>query len=116
MSGSIPEPDVVTASTGMSPIVRPGLYGRSSFRIESALPRTNVARSGFVGPRLSNVVPAALYAGAVADGRSWKYRGHVNDWAASFEPTIRPFTWARLPVDWCGNATTAKPVSTSGYA
>ena len=33
MCGSMPEPEVVTASTGMSPIVRPGLYGRSSFRI-----------------------------------------------------------------------------------
>ena len=31
--GSMPEPEVVTASTGMSWIVRPGLYGRSSFRI-----------------------------------------------------------------------------------
>ena len=36
MSGSMPEPDVVTASTGMSWIVRPGLYGRSSSRIACA--------------------------------------------------------------------------------
>ena len=73
MSGSMPEPEVVTASTGMSPIVRPGLYGRSSFRIARAALWTFFARSGFVGPRFAKVVPPALYAGAVADGRSWKY-------------------------------------------
>ena len=36
MSGSMPEPEVVTASTGMAPICSPGLYGRSSFRIDWA--------------------------------------------------------------------------------
>ena len=60
MSGSMPEPDVVTASTGMSPIVRPGLYGPSSLRIAVAAAVTFFARSGFVGPRLANVVPPAL--------------------------------------------------------
>ena len=60
MSGSIPEDDVVTASTGMSPIVRPGLYGRSSFRIAWAFCETSLARSGLVGPRFKNVVAPAL--------------------------------------------------------
>ena len=60
MSGSMPEPEVVTASTGMSWIVRPGLYGRSSFRIACALRATCFARSGFVGPRLAKVVAPAL--------------------------------------------------------
>jgi hypothetical protein len=60
MSGSIPEPEVVTASTGMSWIVKSGLYGPSSFRIASAAASTFFARSGFVGPRLAKVVPAAL--------------------------------------------------------
>jgi hypothetical protein len=31
-----------------------------------------VVRSELVGPRFANVVAAALYAGEVADGRSWK--------------------------------------------
>ena len=35
MSGSMPEPEVVTASTGMSWIVRPGLYG--PFELEDRL-------------------------------------------------------------------------------
>ena len=35
--------------------------------------RTAFARSGFVGPRLAKVVAAALYSGAVAEGRGWKY-------------------------------------------
>ena len=78
MSGSIPEPDVVTASTGMSCTVRPGLYGRSSLRIAAEAVRTFLSRSGFVGPRLAKVVAPALYAGAVADGRGWKYCGFVN--------------------------------------
>ena len=60
MSGSIPEPEVVTASTGMSWIVIPGLYGASSFRIACAAFCTFVASCGFVGPRFANVVPAAL--------------------------------------------------------
>ena len=43
--GRCPEPDVVTASTGMSPIVRPGLYGPSSLRIACAAALTFFARS-----------------------------------------------------------------------
>ena len=60
MSGSMPDPDVVTASTGMSPIARPGLYGPSSFRIAAAAAWTFFARSGFVGPRFAKVVAPAL--------------------------------------------------------
>ena len=60
MSGSIPEAEVVTASTGMSPIVEPGLYGPSSFRIACAATVTFFARSGFVGPRFAKVVAPAL--------------------------------------------------------
>ena len=60
MSGSIPEPEVVTASTGMSPIFRPGLYGPSSFRIAAAAAFTFLASSGLVGPRFANVVAPAL--------------------------------------------------------
>ena len=56
----MPEAEVVTASTGMSPIVSPGLYGRSSFRIACAAALTFLARSGLVGPRLANVVAPAL--------------------------------------------------------
>src|SRR5664279_5391374 len=72
MSGSIPDAEVVTASTGIWWIVRPGLYGPSSLRIAAAAAFTFVARSELVGPRFANVVAAALYAGEVADGRSWK--------------------------------------------
>ena len=61
MSGSMPEPEVVTASTGMSWIVRPGLYGLSSFRIASALlPARPWRGRGSSGPRLAKVVPPAL--------------------------------------------------------
>ena len=73
MSGSMPEPEVVTASTGMSSIVRPGLYGPSSFRIAAAAALTFFARSGFVGPRLANVVAAGVVGGRRSPtGRSWK--------------------------------------------
>ena len=91
MSGSIPEPEVVTASTGMSPMVRPGVVRPLELQDRGdALPDA-LARSGFVGPRFANVVAPALYAGEVAEGRSWKYCGFVNDWAASSEPTTWPF-------------------------
>ena len=66
-------------------------------RIAAAAAFTFVARSELVGPRFANVVPAALYAGEVADGRSWKYCLPVNDCAASFEPTTTPFFLIRLP-------------------
>src|SRR4249920_456860 len=116
MSGSIPDPEVVTASTGMSWIVSPELKGRSSFRIDRACCRTFLARSGFVGPRLAKVVPPALYGGAVAEGRGWKYRGCVNDCAASLEPTTVPSALTRLPSALPGNASWAKPVTTAGRA
>src|SRR5256886_6189119 len=111
MAGSIPEADVVTASTGIWWIVRPGLYGASSFRIAAAFFLIAFARSGFVGPRFAKVVPSALYGGAVADGRSWKYCGFVNAWAASSEPTTFPLTFTRLALAWCGKASWAKPVA-----
>ena len=104
----------MTASTGMSPILRPGLYGRSSFRIAAARSRTAFARSGFVGPRFANVVAAALYSGAVADGRGWKYCGFVKACAASFEPTTLPSRSTRLPFALPENTSCAKPVKTIG--
>src|SRR4249919_847856 len=75
-----------------------------------------LARSGFVGPRLAKVVPPALYAGAVAEGRGWKYRGFVNDCAASLEPTTFPFTLRRLPSALPGKVTWAKPLTIAGMA
>ena len=43
------------------------------------------------------MVPPALYGGAVAEGRGWKYRGWENAWAASSEPTTLPPASSRLP-------------------
>ena len=60
MSGSIPEPEVVTASTGIWWMVSPGLYGPSSFRIPSAACLTALASAGLVGPRFAKVVPPPL--------------------------------------------------------
>src|ERR1700733_2006074 len=115
MSGSMPEPEVVTASTGMSWTVRPGLYGPSSLRIAWTLALTAFASAGSVGPRFANVVPAALYAGVVPDGRSWKYLALVNDWAESLEPTTFPFEVIRLPFALFLNVACAKPVIRAGY-
>src|SRR5579859_483282 len=114
MSGSIPEPEVVTASTGMSWTVRPGLYGPSSFRIAVDASFTCLASATLVGPRFEKVVAPALYGGAVAEGRSWKYCGLVNDCAASAEPTTLPFTSTRLPFASWLKATCAKPVMIAG--
>ena len=56
----MPEPEVVTASTGMSLTVSPGLYGPSSFRICAIRVFTSAARSGLFGPRFEKLVPSAL--------------------------------------------------------
>ena len=92
----------------------PGLYGRSSFRIAVARCRTAFARSGFVGPRFAKVVAAALYSGAVAEGRGWKYWGFVKACAASFDPTTLPSRSTRLPFALSANASCANPVNTIG--
>src|SRR6476659_3899050 len=97
MSGSMPEPLVVTASTGMPAAVRPGLYGPSSLSTDAMFALTPLARSGLVGPRFANVVAPALYGGTVADGRTWKYCLPVNSWAASFDPITLPSRVIRLP-------------------
>ena len=91
MSGSIPEPDVVTASTGMSWIVRPGLYGpraSGSPRVVAHVLRESRARRAEVRERR---------AGGVV-GRRGRRRplvevaaALVNACAASFEPTTLPF-------------------------
>ena len=52
-------------------------------------------------------MPAALYAGTVADGRSWKYSGLVNSCAASREPITCPSRVIRLPFALSLNATWA---------
>ena len=59
-------------------------------------------------------MPIALYAGTVADGRSWKYPAPVKPWAASFDPTVVPFTRIRLPFAVSLKATWAMPVMTTG--
>ena len=60
------------------------------------------------------MVAPALYSGAVADGREWKYWGFVNDWAARREPTTVPSFVTRLPFALPSKASWAKPVITAG--
>src|SRR3954454_9524785 len=114
MSGSMPEPLVVTAQTGIPAAVRPGLYGLSRLSTEATLAFTACARSGLVGPRFANVVAPALYGGTVADGRTWKYRVPVNSWAASFDPITFPSRVIRLPCAFELKASWANPVITAG--
>src|SRR6201987_1241602 len=116
LSGSTPEPDGTTASTGIWWMVRPGLYGPSSFRIASAFCLTSFASAGFVGPRLENVVKAGLYAGEVADGRSWKEREGGKPCAGSDAPTTVPLRTISLPFALCDAVSCAIPVITAGYA
>src|SRR5581483_5050106 len=99
----MPEPDAVTASTGMSFTVRPGLYGPSSLRVSWIRVLTSLASTELFGPRFEKLVPSALY--PTADGRSWNHLGPLNDCAASFEPTVLPFRLIRLPLAWLEKAT-----------
>ena len=102
--GRCPSRTVVTASTGMSSIVRPGLYGRSSFRIASRvchdLRERRVGRAEVREGRGAGVV-----GGEVADGRSWKYVGAVKRLRRELRAddlAVRARSGCRSA--WCGNA------------
>ena len=100
----------MTASTGMSPIVRPGLYGRSSFRIACARWRDAPWRgrgSSARGSRTSS--PPALYAATWPTAARGSTAGFVKACAASFEPTTLPSRSIRLPFALSGKASCAKP-------
>ena len=61
MSGSMPEPEVVTASTGMSWIGQARVV--RALELEDRLrpaALTFFASAGFVGPRFANVVPGGV--------------------------------------------------------
>ena len=60
MWGSIPDAEVVTASTGMSPLGQAGVVRPLELEDRPAALSTFVASAGFVGPRLANVVAPAL--------------------------------------------------------
>ena len=75
-AGRCPEAEVVTASTGMSPIREAGVVraarASGSRRRAPARPSRGRGSSGRGWRRSS---PPALYSGAVAEGRGWKYCG-----------------------------------------
>ena len=87
MSGSMPEPGG-DGVDGNIAAVNPGLYGRSSLRIAAAAAATFFARSGFVGPRLANVV-ARVVGGRGRRGSRMEVLAPVKPCAASREPTTR---------------------------
>ncbi len=113
--GRCPEPEVVTASTGMSWIVRPGLYGRSSFRIAWPRRRRRSSRdrgsSGRGSRRSSRRRCRRATSRTVARGSTSR---SVNSCAASREPTTLPSIVIRLPFAWSLNATCANPVIRAG--
>ena len=112
-AGRCPEAEVVTASTGMSPIREAGVVRALELqdreRRAPARPSRDRGSSGRGSRRSSR---PALYSGAVAEGRGWKYSGFVNACAASFEPTTLPSRSTRLPFALSENASCAKPVKT----
>src|SRR5579884_2252754 len=72
MSGSIPDAEVLAASTGTLAAVRPRSYGALSLRYALMFAAISRSVAMLFGPRFENVVAAALSGGVVADGRDWK--------------------------------------------
>src|SRR3989442_1553393 len=102
MSGSNPDADDVTRSTGTGP---GGAFG---FSFISAATRccTFWIRTLFVGPRFEPAELSASYGEGVpvvglrvADGRPWKYFGEVQYCPMSSEPITCPLeAYTRLPL------------------
>ena len=117
MSGSMPEPEVVTASTGMSWTVRPGLYGPSSFRIAATrcldvLGEVGVRRAEVRERRRAGVVRRRRRGGPLVE--VVRLRERLRGQLGADDPAV-PLDQAavRLVLE---NATCAKPVMTAGIA
>src|SRR6187402_2700861 len=119
MSGSRPDADVVTKSTGT------GVEPFSALSLSTS-PFTRSINALLVGPRFEPEELAALYgcgtvfegsagsAPLVADGRPWKYLPDVNDCPMSSDPMTLPSRTIRLPCDCFGKMASAMPVMASG--
>src|ERR1700722_16343169 len=109
MSGSSPEPDVVTRSTGPAPFAPFGF----SVCTEAV---TRVGSAVFVGARFEPLEADASYPlpAPAAEGRDQKYPGPSNACPISFEPTTTPLRVISEPSACFGNSTCANPVTTSG--
>src|SRR5215467_9595881 len=101
ISGSSPDPDVVTRSTGTGP---GGAFGFSFFNRAICF-CTFWISTLFVGPRLEAFDHPALYGcgfplrSVVAEGRPWKYLGEVQNCPMSSDPMTCPLeVYTRLPL------------------
>src|ERR1700756_1416105 len=106
MSGSRPEPEAVTRSTGTSP---DGCFS------DATVWATRSISASLVGARFEPEDELASYPVPAAEGRLWKYSGPVNAWPIKLDPITVPLRTIRLPDVWRGNRTRAIPVITRGY-
>ena len=110
MSGSRPEADVVTRSTGIGLVAvgRPEGIDLGGDPVDQLLVRRTEVRPGRGRCVVARPSPAA-------DGRLEKYLGSLNAWPMRLEPMVRPSAVTmNEPLAWCGKATWATAVTTSG--
>ena len=88
MSGSRPDADAVTASTGTARRRR----GRSPRGMRRRAPRPRRAGRGWSGRGSSPSWPSRRSRAPAADGRGWKYFGAAKVWPISSLPTTTPST------------------------
>src|ERR1700759_5326472 len=111
ISGSTPDADAVTRSTGTGAVL-PG----SAARNVAMRCLTASISAGLVGPRFDAPDDDGLFGnGDVADGRGQKYFGSVNACPMSSEPSEWPSFSITLPFAACAQIVCAIPVTASGY-
>src|SRR5579875_626880 len=105
ISGSRPEPEVVTRSTGTGPEGTGSPSALNSAFHAATRCCTSCINTLFVGPRFEADEFSALYGSGwpvfwltVAEGRPWKYSNLVQYCPIRSEPITFPFTLIRLPL------------------
>src|SRR6266567_2103 len=122
MSGSRPDADAVTASTGTLASAGSPLSSRYALTLLATILRS----FGFVGPRFEPLLrvgsyPASVFPSAptAADGRDWKYLRigspfeSTNDWPIRLDPTCLPSRSTSDPSALSLKPTCAIPVTRS---
>src|SRR3954451_23991714 len=109
ISGSSPDAEVVTRSTGIG-------WLPFAARSASTSAVTRSIKVLLVGPRFEPPDAIPSYPSPAADGRPEKYRGSENACPISVDPSVRPSTVIRDPFAWPGKRPCATTVMSAGYA
>src|SRR5664280_323759 len=113
MSGSSPDAEAVTRSTGIGAF--PLAARRASTRWVTASINAFEVGPRFDPPEDVASYPAGFEAVAPAtEGRPQKYFGSLNAWPIRLEPTVVPFATMYEPFAWPGKTAWATAVTAAG--